>query len=121
MSNIKWCIRILRSKKEPNNSQKIHLLSKTKYDQRADASTTLASLALPKTTASSPTSDQMVEDHASQRSSDLRSDKVAPIRNEGRVPNATVLRSASTPPKVATGNSHCELLGEACNNGVLAS
>ena len=36
-------------------------------------------------------------------------------------PNATVLRSASTPPKVATGNSHCELLGEACNNGVLAS
>ena len=24
-------------------------------------------------------------------------------------------------PKVATGNSHCELLGEACNNGVLAS
>ena len=36
-------------------------------------------------------------------------------------PNATVLRSASTPPKVATGNSQCELLGEACNNGVLAS
>ena len=51
-----------------------------------DASTTLASLALPKTTASSPTSDQMVEDHASQRSSDLRSVKVAPIRNEGRGP-----------------------------------
>ena len=74
-----------------------------------DASTTLA---LPKTTASSPPTDQMVEDHASQRSSDQRSVKVAPIRNEGRVPNATVLRSA-------TGNSQCELLGEVCNNRVL--
>jgi len=60
-----------------------------------DASTTLAS----PTTASSPPTYQMVED---LRSSDQRSVKVAPF---GRVPNATVLRSAS----------------EACNNGVLAS
>ena len=62
------------------------LPDKNDSDIQFDASTTLASLALPKTTASSPTSDQMVEDHASQRSSDLRSVKVAPIRNEGRGP-----------------------------------
>ena len=65
--------------------------------------------------ASSPPTDLRSED---RRSSTIWSVKVAPF---GRVPNATVLRSASTPPKVATGNSHCELLGEACNNGVLAS
>jgi len=47
--------------------------------------------------------------------------RLRPYGTKGADPNATVLRSASTPPKVATGNSHCELLGEACNNGVLAS
>ena len=60
-----------------------------------DAFTSLASLALPKTSASSPMTD-------------LQSVKVEPIRvtgtarREGCGPNATVLRSAS----------------EACNNGV---
>jgi len=67
----------------------------------ADASTTLAS----PTTASSPPTDQKVED---LRSSDRRSVKVTPF---GRVPKATVLRTStlgSSPPTLEGTSSLCE-------------
>ena len=83
-----------------------------------DASTTLASLALPKTTASSLRPTKWLKTTLRKGLLTYGRSRLHP---KGADPNATVLRSASTPPKVATGNSHCELLGEACNNGVLAS
>jgi putative phage-type endonuclease len=48
-------------------------------------------------------------------------DVSAPTLLSTSLPNSPYLRSASTPPKMATGNSQCELLGAACNNGVQAS